>query len=395
MKNQHLSPDTSKQFHKIPDLDIIDLDQEDDLRAMGSDESGDSLLPDESPESAERKPRGNQGVFSHINIHIVLLAVFLLFVAGIIYKIATFGVHIDLDEIFADGPGEYNDTYDTILPLLDKSNNPVYMDFSEGSTILAFGNAPFADDRNSEDNLVNLMRQETGATIYNCSISGSYLAALRTERDMETAPQDIFHPYWLCQVAAHNQSACDDYLKALEILGDDAPPEAKEVYDTLQSIRLEEVDAIVLMYDASDYLAGHVMINPADATDITTFTGGTEAVIEYLQFYYSNVRLIVMSPTYAYAIDDNGDYISSDMKRYGGQDVLSTYAILQYASCVSRSVTFVDNIYNTITEDNAEKYLSDNIHLNPEGRKKVAERFAYALNYYNEASRNSSPPAQD
>ena len=117
MKNQHLSPDTSKQFHKIPDLDIIDLDQEDDLGAMGSDESGDSLLPDESPESAERKPRGNQGVFSHINIHIVLLAVFLLFVAGIIYKIATFGVHIDLDEIFADGPGEYNDTYDTILPL--------------------------------------------------------------------------------------------------------------------------------------------------------------------------------------------------------------------------------------------------------------------------------------
>lgn len=395
MKNQHLSSDAPKQSHKIPDLDIIDLDQEDSFAATGPDESEGSPLPDESPESEEKNPKKKQGILSHINIHIVLLAVFLLLVAGIIYKVANFGVRINLDEIFADGPGEYNDTYDTILPLLDKSNNPVYKDFSQGSTILAFGNAPFADDRDSEDNLVNLMRQETGATIYNCSISGSYLAALRTERDMETAPQDIFHPYWLCQVAAHNESACDDYLKALEVLGDAAPPEAREVYDTLQSIRLEEVDAIVLMYDASDYLAGHVMINPADATDITTFTGGTEAVIEYMQFYYSNVRIIVMSPTYAYALDENGDYVSSDMKRYGGQDVLSTYAILQYASCVSRSVTFVDNIYNTITEDNAKKYLSDNIHLNLDGRKKVAERFAYALNYYDETSRNSSPPAQE
>ena len=143
------------------------------------------------------------------------------------------------------------------------------------------------------------------------------------------------------------------------------------------------MDAIVLMYDASDYLDGLPMFNPEDATDITTFTGTTEAVIEYMQFFFPNVRIIVLSPTYAFALDDDGKYISSDMKRYG-QDVLSTYAILQYASCVSRSVTFIDNIYNTFNEDNAKKYLSDHLHLNVKGRKKVAERFAYALNYYNQ-----------
>ena len=146
---------------------------------------------------------------------------------------------------------------------------------------------------------------------------------------------------------------------------------------------------IVIMYDASDYLAGRPMSNPGNATDITTFAGNTEAIIEYLHYFAPNTRVIIMSPTYAFALEDDGTYISSDMKRYG-QDVLSIYAILQYASCVSRSTTFVDNIYNTINEDNAEKYLEDHLHLNLKGRKKVAERFAYALNYYNQDPRTGA-----
>ena len=378
MKNRNLS-------HKIPDIDIIDLEETDSPE-----------LPEPAEVPAPADPRGGRrGILSRINIHIVLLVVAVVFVGCIVYKIANFGVRVDLDEIFSDGPGEYSDTYDTILPLIDKSNNPVYKDFGEGSTILALGNAPFADDRSSEDNLANLIQKETGATVYNCSISGSYMVAERAERDVEQSPQDLFTPYWLCNIAADNQPVCDDYLKALELLGDDAPPEARQVYDTLRDIRLEDLDVLVVMYDASDYLAGHAMFNPEDATDITTFTGATEAVIEYMQFYYSNVRIIIMSPTYAFALEDNGDYISSDMKRYGGQDVLSTYAILQYASCVSRSVTFIDNIYNTINEDNAEKYLSDHIHLNPKGRQKVAERFAYALSYYNGQFGQTAAPQQN
>ena len=42
----------------------------------------------------------------------------------------------------------------------------------------------------------------------------------------------------------------------------------------------------------------------------------------------------------------------------------------------------MDNLYGTITEDQAPDYLSDHLHLNPAGRKKVAERFVNALNYF-------------
>ena len=393
MKNRRSTNDAQQgNTLPIPDIDIIDLENDGMAEAAAEPTpSGTHSMHAIAPRK-EKKKNGS----SRINVHIILLIVFLLFIAGIIYKIMNYGVHVNLDEIFKDGPGTYEDNLDTILPLFDAEGTPVYKHYGEGSTIVLFGNAPFADDRDSEDNLANMIQQMTGATVYNCSVSGSYLAAGDRELDAEAHPVDIFNFYWLCSLATGYHETTDaQFHRGMEILGDSAPSEAWDVYNTLTSIDLSTVDVVAVMYDGSDYLAGHAMFNPEDATDITTFTGATEAVIEYMQFYYSNVRIIIMSPTYAFALEENGDYISSDMKRYGGQDVLSTYAILQYASCVSRSVTFIDNIYNTINEDNAEKYLSDHIHLNPKGRQKVAERFAYALSYYNGQFGQTAAPQQN
>ena len=49
-----------------------------------------------------------------------------------------------------------------------------------------------------------------------------------------------------------------------------------------------------------------------------------------------------------------------------------------------QGVSFVDNFYGTINETNADLYLLDHINLNVEGRKKLAEHFVYALQYYDE-----------
>lgn len=384
MKNKHASHENDRQAVYIPELDIIDLESESNLEDAGYD-----VMP--APNQENLPTEGGRGrkrsLLSRVNLHVIFLIVIVLFVAGIIYKVMTFGVHVDLSEIFKDGPGDYEDTFDTILPLIDADNNPVFTSYEDGATILAFGNAPFADDRDSEDSLINMMQKQTGANIYNCSVSGSYLATELPDLNASECPWDIFNFYWLCTIAVGNNPLIDEeYKKGLEILGDTAPPEARQVYDTLKSVDMDSVDVLVVMYDGSDYLAGHKMYNDSDATDLTQFTGNLEAGIELLQFYYPNIRLIVLSPTYAYGLDEEGNYVSSDIQRYG-QDVLSTYVIKQYASCASRSVTFVDNLYGTINEDNAKKYLTDHLHLNIEGRKKVAERFAYALNYFRDSQK--------
>lgn len=384
MKEKHTSHNNSKKerTHEIPDLDIIDLESDDTESAFHA-PGKEAALP-----AVPQEQKGNRksGIFSHINIHIILLAVVVIFIIGIIYKFKTWGVFVDLEEIFKDGPGEYDDTFDVILPLTDATGHPVYPDYGGETSILMFGNAPLADDRDSKDNLANMIQEMTGATVYNCSVSGSYLAALSPALNTEEYPMDIFNFYWLLFLAMDDRLD-NAFRSGMEALGTDAPPEAMDVYNTLKSIDLNTVDVITVMYDASDYLAGHGMYSDENATDIMQFTGNLEAGIELIQQNYPNIRIIVLSPAYAYGIDENGEYVSSDIQRYGW-DVLSTYVIKQYASCASRSVTFVDNLYGTINEDNADKYLVDHLHLNVAGRKKVAERFVYALNYF----QNEGPP---
>lgn len=201
---------------------------------------------------------------------------------------------------------------------------------------------------------------------------------------------DIFNFYWLCHLAV-NDIIDEKYMEGLNVLGDNAPPEAMEIYNTLNTLDFSTVDAIAIMYDASDYLAGHEMYSDTNYTDIVQFTGNLEAGIELLREAYPHIRIIVLSPPYAFGLDENGNYVSSDIQRYGW-DVLSTYVIKQYQSCSSRSVTFVDNLYGTITQDNASEYLTDHLHLNVNGRKLVAQRFVNALNYYT-APDSSEPGA--
>lgn len=314
-----------------------------------------------------------------INIHTILLLVFLVTIGGLVYRFFNWGERINLDEIVSDGE-ERPDTLDMILPLVDEDGN-IISDKDDETTIVCFGNAPFADDRNSSDNLANMIAEKTGATVYNCSVGPSYLAAENTILDPSYRPIDAYNFYWLAQVAVRNDAG--GHEKATKYMRDDTPPEGQQVYDTLRNLDFTQVDVIVVMYDAKDYFAGHQMYSDSNPTDIQQFTGNLEAGIELLKGSYPWIRIIVMSPTYAYAINEEGHYISSDQYTYG-QDVLSTYAIKQQQSCSRQGVTFIDHIYGTITEDNAKDYLIDNYHLNVAGRELVANRFVEALYYYDE-----------
>lgn len=363
--------------HNIPDLEIIDL-EENNMEADALADQPDS--GDEQAPAAAERPKKR---FPRLNMHILLLVVFIVFVCGIAYKIMNFGVFIDQADIFRDGQGTYEDTLDEILPLMDADGNRLETNYEDGLTIVAFGNAPFADDRDSEDSLANMIAEMTGATVYNCSISGSYLASQLPTFTGSDSPMDVYTFYWLTVLATQQFDLSHSFGDAERNLEDDIPPDAKEAVNTLSTLDFSTVDVVAVLYDGTDYLLGHEMYNDSNSADVQQFTGNLEAGIEVLQNTYPHIRIIVMSPPYAYSdqLDENGHYISSDIVRYG-QDVLSTYVIKQFSSCATRSVTFVDNLYGTITEDNADKYLIDNIHLNTAGRKELAKRFVYALNYY-------------
>ena len=376
----------NEHVNDLPDIEIVDLENEtvQDTDFGKSDISDDvEEYPDDEYEEndweeEEVKHPSPKGIRRFLNLH-VLFALVLLVVVGLLgYRITHWGQRVSQSDIFKDGQGSYDDSWDSILPLTDENGKMIVND---ASNIVVFGNAPFADDRGSSDNLASLIAKETGATVYNCSISGSYLAAQHTNFDPTLAPMDAYCLYWLVNLAAG--VPLDGYYNdAAKALGDKTPPEAEEVVNTLKTLDFNTIDTVAIMYDATDYLLGNAMYNDDNPTDPTQFTGNLEASIEILQRLYPQIRIIVMSPTYAYAIDEDGNYVSSDIYIYNGRDVLSTYVIKECYSANLHSVSFIDNLYGSITEDNAKEYLTDNLHLNVKGRKLIAKRFEYFLNYY-------------
>ena len=374
MRNQ--VEEQAQKHSKIPDIDVIDLEENNDIPP--ADES-----QEEYPEEEDSEKDTRRGF--HFYMHIALVAMTLLVVITVVYRLKHWGVFISQDDIFKNGEGieVSTDILDSFFPVEDENGNILPPDHDgNGLTILALGNAPFADDADSENSLAAMIEDLTGGTVINCAVTGSYAASECSTLSPNDAPMDAYTPYWLCALAMFSDVE-PYYGTVANVMGEDLPPEGEYVFETLSAIDLNTVDVVVFMYDATDYLINHPMYSDEYFMDTQQFTGNLEASFDILQSNYPHLRIIVLSPTYAFAIDDNGEYISSDAKRYD-HDVLSTYSIHLCYSCHRKKVTFVDNLYGTITEDNATEYLTDNLHLNVEGRRLVAERFVYALTYYGE-----------
>lgn len=390
--NIHTSP-----VNGMPDIEIVDLENE----TMQDTDSGKSTHKSNKKQTSDVSPKADEyddfseeyeeedypeedeapapaGIRRFLNVHVFFALAMIIVIGLVAYRFTHWGQRVSQSDIFKDGQGSYDDSWDSILPLTDENGQMVITD---ASNIVLFGNAPFADDRDSSDSLANLIAKETGANVYNCSISGSYLAAQELNFDPTVAAMDAYCLYWLVSLAT-GAPIDNYYVQAAEQLGDKTPADAEEVINTLKTLDFNTIDTVAIMYDATDYLLGNPMYNDDNPTDPTQFTGNLEASLDVLQSLYPQIRIIVMSPTYAYAVDENGDYVSSDMYIYNNRDVLSTYVIKECYSANLHSVSFMDNLYGSITEDNAKEYLTDNLHLNVKGRKLIAKRFEYFLNYY-------------
>lgn len=390
--NIHTSP-----VNDMPDIEIVDLENE----TMQDTDSGKSAHKTNRKPTSDVSPKADEyedfseeyedddypeedeapapaGIRRFLNVHVFFALVMIVVIGLVAYRFTHWGQRVSQSDIFKDGQGSYDDSWDSILPLTDENGQMVITD---ASNIVLFGNAPFADDRDSSDSLANLIAKETGANVYNCSISGSYLAAQELNFDPTVAAMDAYCLYWLVNLAT-GAPIDNYYVQAAEQLGDKTPTDAEEVINTLKTLDFNTIDTVAIMYDATDYLLGNPMYNDDNPTDPTQFTGNLEASLDVLQSLYPQIRIIVMSPAYAYAVDENGDYVSSDMYIYNNRDVLSTYVIKECYSANLHSVSFMDNLYGSITEDNAKEYLTDNLHLNVKGRKLIAKRFEYFLNYY-------------
>lgn len=339
--------------------------------------------PEPAASSADAEPSGDtagrriRDFLSRVNWHIVFLLAVALCIGLVILRFSNWGTHVPS---FFDPNADFDDS-DSIEVLDNMINvSPEYRLDADGiRTVVVLGNSPFSDMRDADDGVINLVRGMTGAAIYNCSVADSHLAAAKETFLPNEEPMDAFNLYWLATLIALQNTSI--YESAFDAMGDAAPADARYAYETLSTLDFQNVDVLAIMYDASDYLEERPLYNIENVTDIQTFAGNMDASLELLRTAFPHIRIIVMSPTYACYVDENGEYIDSDIHKSDGYS-LSTYAGNLERIAYLHTASYLDNIYGTVNVENAADYLEDHLHLNAAGRRRLAERFVYALEYF-------------
>ena len=305
-----------------------------------------------------------------INFHIVIIVAILL-IAGIsVYRLVRWNQGTTIEESDVD-PSQFDvEALDMIIPM-DASRLEGREDDGV-TTILCLGNNPFTDDRSSES-LANMIGRKTDAVVYDCAFPDSSVACKYAVYNPEYT-KDHFNFYYVVESFRNNDLTAINSIASYE-----PDPRYQEAVDVMKTVDMNKVDIILIMYDSTDYNNGTPSDNPDSPYDVTAFTGGLRATLNNIKTTWPYIRVFVMSPTYAQYMDEDGNLHNGTTKDIGN-GTLNHYVVKEAEATMSCGVSFIDNYYGTINEDNYQEYMRDHLHLNEKGREKVADRIADIIN---------------
>lgn len=306
----------------------------------------------------------------HINIHIILLCAIVLIAGFSAYRLYKWNKGV---------PSDYDPNYQTTDFDIEAMDNiiPLAPDKLEGheddgvTTILCLGDDPFSLDQ-GEGGLAEQIAAKTGATVYNGSFTGTTMAA-QYESYNDGYILDAFSFSYVAQSLA---SGDFDLMKTAATYSyDEAFPRTAAM---LEGLDMNTIDMICIMYDGSDYINKRPCDDPNDPEAIITYTGALRSGVRAIQESYPHIRIVVMSHTFCHTINEEGNFENGDRIDLGN-GTLSHYLQKELDATSDCGVSFIDNFYGSINEDNYLDYMTDYIHFNDAGRELLADRFVQCI----------------
>lgn len=306
----------------------------------------------------------------HINIHIILLCAIVLIAGFSAYRLYKWNKGV---------PSDYDPNYQTTDFDVEAMDNiiPLAPDKLEGheddgvTTILCLGDDPFSLDQ-GEGGLAEQIAAKTGATVYNGAFTGTTMAA-QFESYNDGYILDAFSFSYVAQSLA---SGDFDLMKTAATYSyDEAFPRTTAM---LEGLDMNSVDLICIMYDGSDYINKRPCDDPNAPESTITYTGALRAGVRAIQEAYPHIRIVVMSHTFCHTINEEGNFENGDRVDLGN-GTLSHYLQKELDAASDCGVSFIDNFYGSINEDNYLDYMTDYIHFNDAGREVLADRFVQCI----------------
>ena len=238
-------------------------------------------------------------------------------------------------------------------------------------TILFLGN-DILTYYSDENGFVEKVAAKTGANCINAGFPVSTVA-LRNATFDPVYPKDAFSFVNVSKaIVDRDFSLLHEYAKSFE----------DYTYDqhtaTLEALDMNTVDTLVIFYDAQDYTSRRIGMNPGDDSDPVTYSGALYSGIKAIQEKYPFIRIVCMSFPMCYAYDDAGQLVNGDMYDFGNGRLTTYYQFMMDVSGAT-GVTFIDNYYGTIDDDNSSEWLLDNIRVNAACNEHMAQHFVNVI----------------
>lgn len=347
----------------------------------------------EEPEEQQRRSfdDGIRVKGFHMNLHVIMVLLIAALLAGTVISLLLWnrGTLTVWDR--EDTSTKFDvEVQDVIFPL-----NPALLEGHEDdgvTTILFLGNDPLSDDR-TETGLAEQIAIKGDVVAINASFPSSRVACENLLYDTSTQEgiDDAFNLYYVCSAIARQ-----DFVAMENIAPFKNDPSLTAGLENLKNTDMDKVDMIVIMYDAIDYLEKRPVDNFNNDIDLQTYTGALKSSIELIKETYPYIRIVFLSPTFAFYVDEN-DKFQSGASTDLGNGAIPTYWVRAIDVCSSEGISFIDNYYGSINGDNYLKFMRDAVHLNEAGRRQIAEHFVAKIlkNQYAEFDVSGTDAAQD
>ena len=235
------------------------------------------------------------------------------------------------------------------------------------TTLLCFGNSPFADNK-GESGLAQTLARKMGGVAYDASFANTY------QTQLNKTYQETYKPDGLSLYPLINAICTKDFSLVEHVASTIGEAELQTI-QMLKDLDYSTVDMIVIMYDLNDYLSNRPLYSATDKNDLITWTGSLNASLELLEKTYPHIRTVVLSmPACGATVD--GYYIDGD-KLDLGNGTMPDYLNYEMNVILANGVSYIDNYYGVITVENKDEYLINEYHLNEKGIEAIADRFCY------------------
>lgn len=233
------------------------------------------------------------------------------------------------------------------------------------------------------DSVLGLVRDETavparlqaltGKTVYNASLGGTCAARNRADKRMDQARGSL-------SLAGLTKAlwAEDFSVQKTVRMRENKTEYFPETIEGLMKVDLSRAETVIIQHGLNDYHAGILIENPEDPYDVYSYLGALRTSIDTLKKINPELRIILLTPTYAWyiAYEQTGEEID-----YGG-GTLSDYVEAEIRLAQELDVEILDlyhGVYSCENGESWEAYTIDGIHPNEAAREMLAERIAEVL----------------